>query len=166
MENVEIERKFLLRDDSWRKMVVRSYAICQGYLSTDKRRTIRVRQKGDKFFLTIKAMSAKDASSALSRFEWEREISRQDFEALFPLSMPTPIEKVRYIVPWNDVEIEIDEFMGANSGLILAEIEFHSLEQAAEFVTNDSLPSFLALDVSADFRYSNSYLSQRPFAQW
>lgn len=154
MENVEIERKYLLSDDSWRPLVTGRHEIVQGYLAMGQGNTVRLRRRDDKAFLTIKS---RPAEGSIARFEWEREITLSDFEALFPLCLGRAIEKTRYIVPLENgntrLKIEIDEFHGAHEGLIFAEIELPSE------ATQLSLPAFIGKEVTNDKRYYNSYLS-------
>lgn len=156
MENQEIEHKFLVKDQSYRELATQQYVIKQGYLSVHP--TVRVRRKGDKAFLTIKN---RPEAGHLARFEWEKEITLADFDALFPLCCPEPIDKVRFIVPLQDgLVCEIDEFHGRNEGLILAEIELPTEDTPLPH------PDFLGEDVTADHRYYNSYLSGHSYQDW
>ncbi len=164
--NQEIERKFLVAGDLYRSLAIEKKEIQQGYLCHETNRTVRVRRANAKAFLTIKTAAEK---GHLARFEWEKEITLDDFNALFPLCQSGIIEKTRYIVPLIgknanqeavDLFVEVDEFHGLNSGLILAEIE-----TPTEDTTYDK-PSFLGQEVTGDVRYFNSYLSQRPFITW
>ena len=170
MTNTEIERKYLLRNDSFRQLATAVVPIAQGYLSTDPDRTIRVRRKGDKAYLTIKG---KNENGGISHFEWEKEITVNDAESLLSLcSNSTPrlgrgaggevlITKDRYLVPWQGLMIEVDVFHGANEGLVMAEIELPS-----EDYPMPELPDFIGEEVTADPRYYNSYLSAHPFSEW
>ena len=157
MQNTEIEHKYLLADHSYRQMASHVYTIRQGYLSTDPKRVVRIRQKDDKAFITIKSLTD---PVTLARFEWEHEITTKDADALFPLCVPYIINKQRYIVKWENLIIEIDEFHGANEGLIMAEVELQSPDQ--QF----TLPSFIGKEVSDDPRYYNQYLSEHPYSTW
>ena len=154
----EIERKFLVVGD-FKPEVFRSYHIAQGYLSRTPGRTVRVRVRDDQGFITIKGPSF---DGGLSRFEWEKEIPAGEAEELLALAEPVVIEKTRHLVrnadgghPW-----EVDESHGANSGLVLAEIELGSPDEAFD------RPSWLGPEVTGDRRYYNSHLSRFPFTSW
>ena len=156
--NTEIERKYLVISDAFRQQASAVKRIRQGYLSVDPERTIRVRQLDDKAYLTIKAAAPE---GSIARFEWEKTISLEDFEALFAHCLPGAIEKERYIVPLTDgLKAEVDVFHGANEGLILAEIELPRED------TQVALPDFLGEEVTGDERYFNSYLVHHPYAEW
>ena len=152
---VEIERKFLVRDTSWKDNVRRSIVIKQGYLSTDPDRTVRIRIKGDQGVLTVKGRS-----QGVSRAEFEYEIPRDDAEAMLLLCNDVPIEKVRHEILVGGKLWELDVFEGANQGLVLAEIELADENEVFE------LPSWVEKEVSEDVRYYNSYLSKTPYATW
>ena len=151
MENREIERKFLLRDDSWRSLVIKRYDIIQGYVCREPGKTVRLRLRTEadgrqQAFLTFKYKLA-----SFTRFEWEREISADDFRALLPMCGNRIIDKTRYILPAeNGMKWEIDEFRRPNPGLVLAEIELPS--EDTDFVR----PPFLADEVTHDPRYYNA----------
>lgn len=151
----EIERKFLLANDSWKHQVSKSFAIRQGFLSTEPSRTVRIRQKGDRGFLTIKGIT-----TGVSRAEFEYDIPLPDALQLLDLCLQPIIDKTRYIVEVNGNTWEIDVFAGANDGLVIAEIELESEEQ--EFLR----PDWLGQEVSDDPRYYNSMLAQTPFTAW
>ena len=153
----EIERKFLVKNDDFKKQAVRSTRIVQGYLSSVPERTVRVRIKGDKGFLTIKGIGNE---SGASRFEWEKEIDREEAERLLKICEPGIIDKTRYIVPVGDHLFEVDEFYGENEGLVLAEVELKSENEAFE------KPPWLAEEVTGDVRYYNSMLMKNPYRQW
>ena len=151
----EIERKFLLNSSKEFKKEARSSTrIVQGYLNSEPERTVRVRIKGEKAFLTIKG---KSNESGLSRFEWEKEIPVSEAEQLLGLCEPGVIEKVRYEIPVEKHIFEVDEFFGANEGLILAEVELTSEEE--EF----KKPEWLGEEVTGRKEYYNSYLSKHPY---
>ena len=153
----EIERKFLLCGD-FRPFVVASEAIRQGYLCREKGRTVRVRIKGARGFLTVKGPGS---SSGMSRGEWEYEIPVRDAEELIGLCEEgSVIEKIRYEVPYKGFLFEVDEFLGKNEGLILAEVELPDEECAFE------RPVWLGTEVTGDVRYYNSFLSKSPFKEW
>ena len=151
MKNTEIERKYLLHDDSYLGLATAVKYIQQGYLSTDPDRTVRVRRCDDKAYLTIKG---KNKEGGVSHFEWEKQISVADAEALLPLCKGIIISKKRYLVPWRELTVEVDVFEGAHRGLAFAEIEIPSEDYEFE------LPPFIGDEVTADKRYQNSYLSE------
>ncbi len=152
----EIERKFLVTGDF--KMFSASHQrMVQGYMCSDSKRTVRVRISGDRGFITIKGRS-KDGG--LSRFEWEKEIGLKEAEALLDLCEPGIIEKVRYLVEYEGHVFEVDEFLGDNEGLLLAEIELSSVDE--EF----ACPDWIGEEVTGDRRFYNSYLSVHPFMTW
>lgn len=155
--SIEIERKFLVKNNSFKALSSDSSYLKQGYICLDKERTVRVRIKGSKGYLTIKGVSN---DSGLSRFEWEKEISLEEANQLFKLVLPGVIEKTRYNVPIEGYIWEIDVFEGGNSGLILAEIELET--ELSSFV----IPSFIGEEVTGDKRYYNAYLSQSPYDSW
>ena len=153
----EIERKFLIKDDSFKADVVEAIRIIQGYLSSVAERTVRVRVKGDKGFLTIKGISNE---SGTSRFEWEKEIPVSEAQTLLTLCEPGVIDKTRYLVPCGEHTYEVDEFYGENSGLTVAEVELNSEDEAFE------KPLWLAAEVTGDVRYYNSMLMKAPYKTW
>ena len=154
---IEIERKFLVVLDEYKAQAYKSTRITQGFLSTDPKRTVRVRVKGSQGFLTIKG---KSNTSGTSRFEWEKEIDLQEAEALLKLCKKGIIDKIRYEVKSNAHVYEIDEFFGNNKGLIIAEIELNSEEESFE------KPDWLGKEVTGDVKYYNSQLSTMPFCEW
>lgn len=154
---IEIERKFLVQNDSFKKESRSAIPIKQGYLSTDPNRTVRIRIKEDKGYLTIKG---KSNATGTSRLEWEKEIPVAEAELLMPLCEKGVIQKTRYEVISGNHSIEVDVFEGANAGLLLAEIE---LKDEAEVIQK---PSWLGDEVTHDHRYYNAYLSQNPFTSW
>lgn len=156
MNNIEIERKFLVKGE-YKQLASSSYRIAQGYLCTEPGRTVRVRTKGDKGYLTIKGQRS---ASGLSRYEWEKEIPLTDALELLQLCQPSIIDKTRYEVIFEGQTYEVDEFYGANEGLTVAELELAS--EDATF----SKPAWLGDEVTQDKRYTNSYLSIIPFSRW
>lgn len=152
---VEIERKFLLKNDSWREHVEYSLVLKQGYLASSPHPTVRVRTSNEKAFLTVKGRT-----QGISRVEFEYEVPYADALDLLELSAHTPIEKTRHIVVANGHTWEIDVFEGKNSGLTLAEVELEYEEQYIE------LPSWIDIEVTDDPRYFNSALSKNPFTTW
>lgn len=146
---IEIERKYIVANDSWRSMATESKHFCQYYLSTDPDRTIRVRIIDDATaFITVKSRNR-----GIARGEWEFEIPVDDAIAMKPLHIGRVISKHRYIVPFAGHTWEVDIFEDALSGLALAEIEL------ATVVTSFDIPPFVGREVSDDVRYYNSSLS-------
>ena len=154
---IEIERKFLVTSDAFKKEAFAQNRIAQGYLSSVPERTVRVRIKGDKGFLTIKGASNE---TGLSRFEWEKEIPVDEATALLKLCEKGIIDKTRFEVKIGNHIFEVDEFYGENKGLIIAEVELKSETEAFE------KPVWLGKEVTNDIRYYNSYLSKNPFRNW
>ena len=154
---IEIERKFLVKDDSFKTAAFAKNHIAQGYLSSVPERTVRVRIKGDKGFLTIKGASNE---AGLSRFEWEKEIPVAEAEALLLLCEKGVINKTRFEIKQGDHVFEVDEFYGENEGLIVAEIELNSETETFE------KPNWLGNEVTGNNRYYNSYLSTHPYKNW
>lgn len=154
---LEIERKFLVLSHDFIKESFRHNRIVQGYLNSNPERTVRIRIKGNKGFLTIKG---KGNESGTTRLEWETEIPLQDAEKLLPLCEKGVIEKVRYEVKVGKHVFEVDVFSGENDGLIMAEIELQSEEEAFE------KPIWIGREVSNDVKYYNAYLSHHPFKSW
>lgn len=152
----EIERKFLVTGE-FKSLATRQTRIVQGYLNSVPERTVRVRIKGDKGYLTIKGIG--NASGA-SRFEWEKEISLQEAEQLLAICEPGVIDKIRYLVPSGHHTFEVDEFFGENEGLTVAEVELNSEDEA--FVK----PAFIGEEVTGDSKYYNSMLMKNPFKKW
>ena len=152
---LEIERKFLLKDDSWKSQVVCSLVLKQGYLAASPGPTVRVRTSDESAFLTIKGKT-----TGISRVEFEYDVPMEEALELLKLSANAPIEKTRHIVKANGHVWEIDVFEGANLGLVLAEVELQSEDEQIV------LPSWIGIEVSDDPRYFNSYLSQNPFNEW
>ena len=152
----EIERKFLLRG-AFRHLATQVTRITQGYLSSVPERTVRVRIRGDKGCLTIKGAGS---ASGMSRYEWEQEISLRDAEELLKLCERGVIDKTRYLIPAGRHTFEIDEFHGANEGLVMAEIELDSEDE------DFPRPEWLGEEVTGDSRYYNSALARKPFTEW
>jgi adenylate cyclase len=151
----EIERKFLVVGADWKRGAV-GVAYRQGYLSTVKERTVRVRTVGEKGFLTIKGITV-----GVSRSEFEYEIPAADASAMLSDLCERPlIEKTRYKVLHGGLTWEIDEFFGDNAGLIVAEVEVKEEGQAI------ALPAWVGAEVSGDPRYFNSNLIKNPYRQW
>lgn len=153
----EIERKFLVKDLSFKKEAFRQTKILQGYLNSSPERTVRVRQRGEMGFITIKG---KSNESGMSRYEWEKEILASEAEELIKICEPGVIEKIRYEVQVGENIYEIDEFFGENEGLVLAEIELTSETQ------NFERPGWLDREVTGLKEYYNSNLIKHPYKQW
>lgn len=163
-KHIEIERKFLVNfeindnlAENLTKMSSKNYRITQGYLCSNKTRTVRVRTKGEKGFLTIKGSANENG---FSRFEWEKEIALEDALQLLELCEAGIIDKTRYEVVFDGKTFEIDLFHGENEGLVFAELE---LETETETF---SKPDWLGEEVTHDNRYYNSYISKNPFKNW
>lgn len=160
-KNTEIERKFLVKDDSYKALSIRHHEIRQAYLSKEHGRTIRIRIRDNEAFITIKGPSL---NGGLSRFEWEKAIDVEDANALLQLALPGEIEKTRWIVPAEEVTgdglpvtekklvWEIDEFHGRLNGIVIAEIELEDEKQ--DFIK----PDFIGNEVTGNPRYYNSNL--------
>ncbi len=155
--NLEIERKFLVKNDSFKRKAFQKKHIKQGFLNSDKERTVRVRIIDDKAFLTVKG---KSNNAGTIRFEWEKEIPVLEAEQLMLLTEKTAIEKYRYYITEGNHTFEVDEFFGANAGLIIAEVE---LTTENEFF---SKPAWLGKEVTGEIKYYNSSLSRSPFQFW
>ena len=152
---MEIERKFLVKNSEYKQLTL-PIKIAQGYLCTEKDRTVRVRINGDRGFITIKS-----GTIGISRQEYEYEIPPPDaMEMLQNLCLKPIIEKQRYAIEHDSNIWEVDEFSGENSGLVVAEIELTSEDQ--EF----SKPSWIGDEVSDDARYFNSNLIKHPYKLW
>jgi adenylate cyclase len=153
---MEIERKFLVRGD-FKQYAIKQNRITQGYICATSERTVRVRIKGEKGFLTIKG---KTNESGTSRYEWEKEITLADAEDLLKLCEPGIIDKTRFYIPAGNFTFEVDEFYGENLGLVMAEIELSAEDDCFE------KPSWLGEEVTGDKRYYNSMLMKNPFSKW
>lgn len=154
---IEIERKYLVSSEEFKNECRSRTLIKQGFLNTDPNRVVRIRQHGEVGYLTVKGRSN---DSGTTRQEWEWEIALNDAIALLQICEPGIIEKVRYEVVFEDQKFEIDEFRGANEGLILAEIELRSEEEVI------IKPNWLGVEVTGDIRYYNSNLSKNPYKNW
>jgi len=155
--NLEIERKYLVKSDSFKDEAQKSYRITQGFLNKDPQRTVRVRVSNHSGKLTVKGKSSEDG---LSRFEWETLLSEEDAQELLLLCEPGLIEKTRYEIPYQGLLIEVDVFHEENEGLILAEIELPAMD------TPLNTPAWIGTEVTGDPRYYNSYLSKTPYKVW
>ena len=153
---IETERKFLVLDDGYKAQSVESHRIRQGYIAHDMGRSVRVRILDDKGILTVKGPFI----GMGSRPEWEKEVSLKEAEDLFLICKPGSIDKTRWIVPVEERCFEVDEFHGDNEGLVMAEIELGSPDEAFD------RPSWLGEEVTGDPRYYNGYLARNPFKSW
>ena len=154
---IEIERKFLVTSDLFKEEAFSRNRIKQGYLSSIPERTVRVRIKGDRAYITIKGASNE---TGMSRFEWEKEIPVTEAEKLLLLCEKGVIDKTRFEVKVGSHTYEIDEFYDENKGLVIAEIELQSESE------NFEKPNWLGKEVTNDNRYYNSNLSNNPFVNW
>jgi adenylate cyclase len=154
---IEIERKYLVTSLEFKNEYYTKNEIAQGYLSSNPERTVRIRIKGNKGYLTIKGIGNE---SGASRFEWEKEIELNEAKQLLKLCEKGVIEKTRYEVKSGNHVIEVDEFHGDNNGLIIAEIELENENESIE------KPHWLGNEVTNDERYYNSYISLNPFKNW
>lgn len=153
--SLEIERKFLVKGEQWKSLAT-SVLLKQGYLSSHPDRTVRVRIEGDTAMLTIKGRT-----KGMTRNEWEYAIPVQDAMALLDMLCEKPvIEKYRYRIPFGGLIWEVDEFLGENDGLIVAEVELNSEQQ--EVIK----PDWVAEEVTHDSRYFNANLLQNPYSNW
>jgi adenylate cyclase len=152
----EIERKFLVKGE-FKNLTSKETRIVQGYLSSVPERTVRVRIKGDKGFITIKGIGS---ASGATRYEWEKEIPTSEVEELLKICEPGVIDKTRYLVKVGNHTFEVDEFYGENKGLTVAEIELGS--ESEEFVK----PEWLGEEVTGNTKYYNSMLMKNPFTKW
>ena len=157
MPGLEIERKFLVKDDSYKDQAVRKESLRQGFLSSVPERTVRIRLLDDKGYLTVKGLGNE---SGTTRFEWETTLTAEEAESLLDLCEPGIIEKTRYYVPSGGHVVEVDEFHGDNLGLTLAEIELSHEEE--DFLK----PEWLGRDVTGQTKYYNASLSKNPFKTW
>ena len=155
--SLEIERKFLVKNDDFKRESFAQKSIKQGYLNSDKNRTVRVRIADEKAFVTIKG---KSNATGTTRFEWEKEIDKSEAESLLLLCEPSVIDKTRYLIKVGDHTFEVDEFYGDNQGLTVAEVELNS---ETETFTK---PNWLDQEVTGDVKYYNSSISKHPFKDW
>lgn len=153
----EIERKFLVTSTEFLSESIQSNRIVQGYLNSNPERTVRVRIKGNKGFLTIKG---KGNESGTTRFEWEKEIEVTEAEQLLLLCEDGVIDKIRYEIPFGKHLYEVDVFEGDNKGLIIAEIELENENESFE------KPNWLGEEVTGDDRYYNASLSISSYKNW
>ena len=154
---LEIERKFLVLDDSYKQLSYGSSHIMQGYICSERGRTVRVRIRDVRAYLTIKGPSE---NNGLSRYEFEREIPLEDARQMLQFCEPGIIDKTRWLVKSGHHTFEVDEFHGENEGLVVAEVELSSEGETFE------KPHFIGKEVTGDRRYYNSCLRINPFNKW
>lgn len=157
MSGFEIERKFLVKGEDFKRRAVSSSHIKQGYILSGGGRTVRVRLRDDRGYLTIKGPST---NGGLSRYEFEKEITVDEAEHLMALCEPGVVEKRRYLVPFEGHTFEVDEFFGDNEGLVFAEVELSSEDESF------AKPDFIGPEVTGDRRFYNSYLRKMPYLLW
>ena len=155
--HVEIERKFLVTDSSYKDLSYSAHRIRQGYLCSDRGRTVRIRVRDEEAFITIKGPSA---DGGLSRYEFEQSIPMADALKLLTMCQPGLIDKTRWLVKSGRHTFEVDEFHGDNEGLVMAEVELNADDE--EYVK----PAFVGREVTGDRRYYNSQLRQNPYKSW
>lgn len=153
----EIERKFLVKDDSFKELAFSFSRIAQGYICSTRGRTVRVRIRDDKGYLTIKGPAGENG---LSRYEWEKELPLAEAQELMKLCERGMIDKVRYLVQCGKHVYEVDEFHGDNEGLVVAEIELASEDESFE------KPDFIGEEVTGIVKYYNSFLMKFPYSKW
>ncbi len=153
----EVERKFLVKNDSFKSAAFKSSYLKQGFLNSDKNRTVRVRIDEEKAYLTVKGISN---NTGTIRFEWEKEISVDDAKNLLLLCEDGIIEKNRFYIKSRNHTFEVDEFLGCNTGLIIAEIE---LKDESELFQK---PRWLGEEVTGNVKYYNAVLSKNPYKNW
>ena len=154
---MEIERKFLVTDDSYKALSYSRSEILQAYICSHNGRTVRIRLRDKQAYLTIKGPS--DASG-IARYEWEKEIPVEEARQLLDICLPGRIEKTRWLVQAGKHIVEVDEFHGENDGLVFAEIELNAIDEPYE------KPAFLGKEVTGDRRYYNGYISRNPYCTW
>lgn len=155
--SIEIEKKFLVSGDAFKNEAEKQVRITQGYLSTVPERTVRVRIKADKGYLTIKG---KGNESGASRYEWEKEISLSEAQELLELCEPGVIDKTRFLVKSANHTFEVDEFYGDNEGLVVVEVELGAEDESFE------KPAWIAEEVTGEDRYYNAMLMKTPYKNW
>ena len=155
MSGIEIERRFLLKNDAWKAVAGAPCLMSQGYLSVEKERIIRLRIIGNRAWLTLKGYI-----SDVSRSEFEYEIPVADAQIMMDTMCPFRLEKHRYEVNYQGFVFEIDEYFGDNAPLIVAELELPAED------TSFPRPDWLGEEITSDGRFTNAYLSKHPYSQW
>ena len=154
---LEIERKFLVKDDSYKTLAEGSSHIRQGYICSERGRSVRIRIRDEKAYITIKGPSL---DGGLSRYEFEQEIPLDDAKRLLTLCEPGLIDKRRWLVKSGRHTFEVDEFFGSNEGLVMAEVELATPDE------KPIIPDFIGKEVTGDRRYYNSQLRRCPYQTW
>ena len=154
---IEIERKFLVKNDNFKHEAIRALKMTQGYLSKDPKRTVRIRISGEQAFITVKGEASK---SGVSRFEWEKSILVEEAQNLIAMCLDGVINKIRHYVQYGNHLFEVDEFLDDNHGLIVAEVELANENEVFKY------PEWLGKEVTGKKKYYNSQLSQNPFRCW
>lgn len=154
---IEIERKFLVKNDNFKHEAIRALKMTQGYLSKDPKRTVRIRISGEQAFITVKGEASK---SGVSRFEWEKSILVEEAQNLIAMCLDGVINKIRHYVQYGNHLFEVDEFLDDNHGLIVAEVELANENEVFKY------PEWLGKEVTGKKKYYNSQLSQNPFRRW
>lgn len=152
----EIERKYIVNGE-FKHLATSSTYIVQGYIFSNSEKSVRVRLKGDRGYITVKSTIS---DTSVTRNEWEYPIPASEVNELLRICEPSLIEKTRYIVYYKNQTIEIDEFYGQNEGLQLAEVELSFENQHFD------KPPFLGKEVTGDAKYLNASLSKRPYSEW
>lgn len=154
---IEIERKFLVKNETYKSESINKQLITQGYLSSDPKRTVRIRICEQNAYITIKGQTSE---SGTSRYEWEKEINIEDAKQLMLLCREGVVTKIRHLIPFKNHTFEVDEFLKDNSGLVIAEIELSNENEDFE------RPRWLGKEVTGIKKYYNSQLSQNAYVNW
>ena len=154
---IEIERKFLVKNETYKSESIKKQLITQGYLSSDPKRTVRIRICEQNAYITIKGQTSE---SGTSRYEWEKEINIEDAKQLMLLCREGVVTKIRHLIPFKNHTFEVDEFLKDNSGLVIAEIELSNENEDFE------CPRWLGKEVTGIKKYYNSQLSQNAYVNW
>ena len=154
---IEIERKFLVKNKTYKSESIKKQLITQGYLSSDPKRSVRIRICEQNAYITIKGQTSE---SGTSRYEWEKEINTEDAKQLMLLCREGVVTKIRHLIPFKNHTFEVDEFLKDNSGLVIAEIELSNENEDFE------RPRWLGKEVTGIKKYYNSQLSQNAYVNW
>ena len=154
---IEIERKFLVKNETYKSESIKKQLITQGYLSSDPKRSVRIRICEQNAYITIKGQTSE---SGASRYEWEKEINIEDAKQLMLLCREGVVTKIRHLIPFKNHTFEVDEFLKDNSGLVIAEIELSNENEDFE------RPIWLGKEVTGIKKYYNSQLSQNAYVNW
>ncbi len=154
---LEIERKFLVKGDGYRTEAYKYYDMIQGYIANDNGRSVRVRITDNEALVTVKGPSDR---KGMTRYEWNHSIDRKEALELMELCQGGKIEKRRYLVHSGPHVFEVDEFHGANEGLVIAEVELFSEDEIFKKL------DFIGEEVTGDHSYYNAYLTQHPYSGW